>query len=130
VYWDDPYVQQQVVKQYSTRESLINLVMEAREYEILTYMADIASGRVGDPRAAVQAARFLDEVQTKNKERLRAAEKGEAGPSQARALMDKFMGVKPGKVLARRVTEEIELSSENEPEGDIIDGEVSVSGGN
>mgnify|MGYP001820637632 CR=1 FL=1 len=128
LYMEDPYVQQDLVNRLASRRMITDQVLESSWVMVLMHMVEIASGRQGDPRAAVQAARFLRDVEHDIGDSLEKTKAGETGPSVAKKLLDKFQGVKATAHLKETVRE-IEMTTEDTPEGEIVEGEVSMSDG-
>jgi hypothetical protein len=94
-------------------------MLRKRWLQVMAHMTDIATGGVGDPRAAVQAARFLDGVRQQVGSQSEG-EKGQGEQSVAARMLQRF--VTPTRLRRTTVVEEVELAPDDEHTGAVIEG--------
>ena len=122
-YWDfyraykRPVVQAMVADWLGELNLATASMLRKRWLGVMHNMAEIASGNKGDERAAVQAARFLENVRHRLEERYDDKDKGSGEVHPAKRLMDSYL--KPKALRRTTVVEEVEIAEES---GTVVDG--------
>jgi len=110
----NPYVQQRLVERYRALDLIVFQTIETQWLSVIWNMLDIATGRKGNSRDAAPAARFLENQKNDILARFEAGE-AQVGEHPALQALRNFQSQRKGKkVTARRITEEITVSDDDD----------------
>ncbi len=114
----NPYVQQRLVERYKALDLVVFQAIEKRWLGVIWNLLDIAVGDKGKPRDAVMAARFLEEQRLGILSRLESGE-AQVGEHPALQALRNFQAARKQKVIARRVTEEVTISDDDNAPAEV-----------